>query len=289
VWVANIGLTYLISINQLTTNTELQEYWQSDFFSFPPDIESLKQFYFNLLQISTGVYLPLPWHTLFSLTCLALGGILFSTSGALDKYKSMVVFLLFPATLVASTLQFYPIRGRFLLFLAPPLFLLISNGVRSIHMLAGKSRLAMYLISGLMVLAATWNQTVTATLNFVSPPLGEDIKPALAYIQQNKQVGDIVYVYYGGQAAFEYYRRAFGFEESEVVMGIESRVFPEKYKSDVRMLKGRDRVWFLFSHNCDNCAVHEQKYYLQYLGGIGDVLDRFSSSQVRVYLFDLNP
>lgn len=36
VWGFNLAISYIISIQQLTTNPELQSYWQADFIPFPP-------------------------------------------------------------------------------------------------------------------------------------------------------------------------------------------------------------------------------------------------------------
>lgn len=289
VWGFNLIISYIISIHELTINPALKSYWQNDFIPFPPHLGDLSQVYLNLLQASTGVYLPLPWYTLLSLSSLTLFGLCLSDYKSSQKYTLLLIELPFLATLIASVFQVYPIRGRFLLFLAPLVFIILAIGLKEAYEALSRYKFTAHLICGLFIVMATASQAIIITGNFISPPMGEDIKPALLYIQQHKKPNDEIYVYYGGQSAFQYYQTSFGFTDKDVILGIESRSNPEKYKDDVEKLRGKNRVWFLFSHNCDSCIVHEQKYYLQYLGKIGNVIERFNSSDVRLYLFDLNP
>ena len=183
-----------------------------------------------------------------------------------------------------------PVLGRFLLFLAPFLYLLMANGLMQIHRFIGKwSVPASHILSLILILGIAWKPARLAAQNLITPPLGEHIKPALAYIQENRQDGDIIYVYYGGRVAFDYYQDSFGLNSANVINGVMSRDDPKKYLEDIKKLRGHDRVWFVFTHNCDTCVVHEQRYYVQHLNKTGIQISRLHAPGTNLYLYDLNP
>jgi hypothetical protein len=271
----------------------LQQFWKNDFMPLPPwgHWDWLGAAYLKLLSAITGIFLPLPSYfvLLYSITII-FGIILIARDNDKNRFTTSVILTSIPLMMIASALHLYPIKGRFLLFLAPFMFLLMANGLEQICLLVGKWNWPVARILGLLLmLGIVWEPARLVVQNWITPPLEEHIKPGLAYMQENWQDGDIIYVYYGGKPAFEYYRASFGFDTANLINGVMSQDDPGKYIQDIKKLRGSDRVWFIFTHNCDACIVHEQKHYLRYLNKIGTLISKFHGQGVNVYLYDLNP
>jgi hypothetical protein len=140
----------------------------------------------------------------------------------------------------------------------------------------------------------------------------------MKYIKENWQENDFLYVYYMSYYAFEYYSKyhpeKYKFEEDEFIIGRAPRGWyynyrkpefkgfwnPEKpfsqpfdsilkeYIEDLDKLKGRGRVWLLFSSNVSKEGIQEESFYIYHLESIGERLDFFGRSGIAAaYLFDL--
>ena len=292
IWIFNLWIIYSLSVWQLAANDYLQAFWADNFLPLPvwEHWDWLGLAFEYLLNAITGIFWPQPVYFLALYSIIILVGVMPSENRIENQFITGLAIILIPLTLIASSLHLYPVKGRFLLFLAPFIFLLMANGVQNVFRFLGKRNWKISKsVCFLILIGVTVQPALLTAENVMSPPLGEHIKPVLEYIHKNKQPNDIIYVYYGGEAAFEYYNLSFNFDSSNTVIGVESQNDPTKYKDDIKNLKGHDRVWFIFSHNCDRCAVHEQKYYIEYLNNIGTVMDKLFESSVNMYLYDLNP
>ena len=126
------------------------------------------------------------------------------------------------------------------------------------------------------------------------PQRKEEIKEVLQYIQDNRQPGDVLYVFQRGIYQFQYYANKYEYDESDYIIGVDdldhidgkSLSEPEwqRYKADLDNLKGNSRVWLLFSHahvRAENKAIRN------YLKTIGIREDRFETKGAFVYLYNL--
>lgn len=120
------------------------------------------------------------------------------------------------------------------------------------------------------------------------PSRGEDIKPVMAYLAENRLNNDVIYVYYGAVPAFQYYAPFYGFESKDYNCGISARKEPHRYIADIESFKGKQRVWFVFSHNCSWCVVNEQDFFLEHLDRQGVKIGEFVSEGAATYLYDLS-
>jgi len=150
------------------------------------------------------------------------------------------------------------------------------------------SALAGAAISLLLLLQPVGGAT-NATLH---PPEGQDLRPVMAYTQQHIQPGDVIYVYHHQLESYLYYAPRYGLDSAESVIGTDARTDwkndeNEFYKRELDRLKGRTRVWVLFSHVRSQGGVNEERYMVKYLNTIGRELDRFKKGAASVYLFDL--
>ncbi|MDB4950366.1 MAG: hypothetical protein JWM27_3015 [Gemmatimonadetes bacterium] len=224
----------------------------------------------------------------------AAAGIVAFVAGALalrGERRFALGALLLPigVALLASGLRLYPFGGnwvtggRVVLYLAPSFLLLMGAGVDGLRTgLPGTMRpLAWALLAVLLVPSIA--QLVTTF------PTGRaEIKPLLAYVRANRQPGDLTYVHYDAKYAFAYYGPRMGFTPGEVVPGICARLDPEKYVGAMGRLKGRGRVWVLFTNGDGAHSFQERQLMLDVLNHLGRRLDDQVAVGASVYLYDLS-
>jgi hypothetical protein len=282
VWGISLSLVYFINLRYLESNNALLNYWSGSFAPFPP--WNNFGWYYNALARMLGDPAALPVNAI-TVGLLVLG----SLSFAFKRWQLMSVLLApFLLTLAASALGKYPFSERLLLFLIPLLLLLLAEGMERVRMLllSLNRPLAGFVFASLIVYFLYGPITI-AYKNLQSPPLGEDIKPVMAFISRNRLSTDLIYVYYGAGPAFEFYAPFYKFERNDYFVGISSRKDPAQYIKDIEKIKGGQRIWFVFSHVCNKCVVNEKDFILEYLNGIGLKRDAYFSEGAFVYLYDL--
>jgi hypothetical protein len=282
VWGINFLVNYLYSLRSLSTNSSLLSYWSFSFAPLPP--WSDLGWYFNaLIKLLSGTArLPI---TLITIGLLLLGII----SIASRKWQfTLVLTLPFLLTLIASALRKYPFSGRLLLFLIPLLLLLLSEGIERVRsLLMQVNRPLAYVVSFLFVTYLFFTPIHTAGSDVLNPPMREDIKPVMSYVNKNYLSDDLIYIYYGAGPAIEFYAPQYGFINKKFIVGLSARNDPSKYLQEIDNFKGNQRVWIIFSHNCDWCIVNEQEYILDHLNMIGVKRSEFNSGTASVYLYDM--
>ena len=193
---------------------------------------------------------------------------------------------------IASVMQRYPLDGRFIHFLFPFVSLLMAEGLGRIYSIcANLNRKMALVVYGSIVLLILWMPITNAFHNALTPPMGEDIKPVLAYIQAHIQENDIIYVHKGSVAPFIYYASSYGLNTDNIILEDVSGKGIKGFIIDVENLKGRNRIWFIFSHviSCNGCKGDRVQYHTQILDQYGVQQDRFEALKAAVYLYNLNP
>ena len=286
VWLASFAILYFVSLRSLMTNTRLIDYWRGSFMPMPPwqNIIWFPKAFITMLESPAGVLTVSIGSFVFLLVFLIGCFSLFFR----NWQKAVILVIPFPVTLLASGLGKYPFGNRLLLFILPLAFLLVAEGMRRVLLVLRKigPRAALSLWSALAILLL-FEPTCFALQEFWHPYLGEDIKPLISYMTQHKQNADSVYVYYGASSAFRYYAPQYNLGNSSYIVGIFSRQEPTNYIQELDRLSGRGRVWFLFSHNCDQCFVNEEAYFLSHLDKIGARIDEFEAPDASIYLYNL--
>jgi uncharacterized RDD family membrane protein YckC len=137
-------------------------------------------------------------------------------------------------------------------------------------------------LAGLAVVALLLFQPVAgATNQMLNPRARHDVRPIMAYVSNNRQPGDMIYVYHHQRESFQYYAPRYGFKEGEYVLGIDARdeskrrASWDKYEQDLDQLRGNARVWVLFSHVREIQNTREDEFILKYLNRIGTRLGEF--------------
>lgn len=316
-WIVSFVSFYFISLKPLTQNADLSSSWggKGTFMPFPPlSISDFRWFidtFFEVFKNPLGFYL---------VGVAAFAFIIGLTTGLIEKGKK-VLLLISPilVTLIASGLQKYPFSDQLLLlFIVPFVLLLIAEGV-SATITQTQQNLSIVGISLAVLLFL--HPVCSSALNLVNPnnaphPLQrvrEDIKPVLAYVNQQRQKDDAIYLYYAAQYQFKYYANRFGFNwqsEGEAVQNSPPETwfepalpsYPPKlivgnyFRKDVTSLNdeiaritGNNRVWLVFSHVHDRRSdIDEEDLFLYRLDTIGKRLDAFQALEASAYLYDLS-
>lgn len=277
VWLASFVLQYFISLHRLEQNQVLDTFWQSYFAPFPPhnfaDIQWYIDHSLDILQSTTRI----------TLQGLVLFGFLL---GSLAYYRQnrLVFFLLvssLPFLLAASALHRYPIIERMLIFFTPFLFLILLKGVEYLRNLLVREA---GLIAVTLLCLMAYFPTYATINNLIQPPGREEVRPAMQYAREHWQSGDTFYVYFFSIYPFDYYSRSMQIPASEYVLGTQPNQGYEAIRQEITQLKGRKRVWFLFSHLRDN----NLSIYLYFLHTMGKELQAYQAQDAAVYLFDLS-
>jgi len=276
IWLFSFALVYHVNLRHLTSNRDLLAYWQTAFMPLPPkslsDLlwlpESFAELFFSavgLKQFGVGL-----------LACIVGAIALYWKKNELLPITGLMVGLV----LLASALHKYPFSGRLLLFLVPCLILIVGEGVSEM-LRRGNGRT---IVPGVVVVTFLFFQPVSqAAGKLISPRKHEEIRPLLSYYRAMRQDGDLLYVYYNGGPALEFYAREYGIRE--FVRGVHGGL--SSYVDDVNTLRGHRRVWVLFSHVTQPDGIDEERFFLYVLNRIGNRLDARSEFGASLYLYDV--
>lgn len=251
--------------------------WNAYFMPLPPRPGWLLNAFFDMLRHPAG----------FALNGIAAFLLIMGVHALWRNNRIWLALLVLPLllALAASALRMYPFTGRLLLFAAPALLLLIATGVESLRKSLWRThRAAWVTLILLLFLHPTLGAVRTA---FAPTPYErEDMKTVLQYIQQQRRVGDHLYVYYGAEEAFRFYAPRYDLTGHPVRFGKLPRSVAD-YLDDALAPSGTDRVWVVFSHVADRIGVNERALLLYLLDTVGTRLDAREAKGASVYLYDL--
>jgi hypothetical protein len=202
--------------------------------------------------------------------------------------KLKLVILLGPIALIlaASALRKYSFTGRMILFILPSLILLIAAGLTSPE--AGRNRRLR--LPQIIMFATLYLLTLLSAVNgVVRPPISEEVRPVFAFIDQNRQPGDVVYLYVGADKAFYFYRPRFGLSLMPYVSGQYCMTKATDKPPDLLALRGTKRVWIVFSFMTDRRGtVSQEELVLCLLDSMGQRIDQIAAEGASGYLYDLS-
>ncbi|HEY5983046.1 MAG TPA: glycosyltransferase family 39 protein, partial [Anaerolineales bacterium] len=167
---------------------------------------------------------------------------------------SLALFGTVLLTLAASGAVNYPFKGRLILFLVPVALLAMGEGIDRLALILGTRRWFDHVLVALLVLALLWSPAQNA-YDTLSPrrsaPYREDIKPVLAFMQQNWRAGDLVVLYDQAWITYEFYAPFYGLKDAEVWRLEADRNHPRQYRLAMDKLPHGRRTWFVFSSVLD--------------------------------------
>ena len=291
VWLVSFAAYFVVSLRYVSQSEYLRSYWQ-DRNAFmpllPTSFSDLKWFFTAFFDLfNQGTELPFD--------SVAAGVFLVGLVLLLRKDWRKYTLLLAPIviTFFVSGLEKYTISQRTMLFVVPMLLLFMSKG--AVYIYDGLKPRSSVIANGFLVFLFL-PLGFDAGLHIVKPRQVEEIKPVMAYLRSEIQPGDTVYVYYSAQYAFKYYQDRYGFTDADYIAGKDPRDFTstekrddlQRYIAELDQLRGKSRVWLVFSHSYDRTGIDEETFFLYHLNTIGKQLDAFKRQKASVYLYDLS-
>ncbi len=276
VWSPSFLILYVNSLGAAGNNSILASQWAGSFMPFPPvSLADWKWLWDHFLAMfDDPVGLPLSGVAAFAF--------LVGCASLLNQSKRNFLLLLFPFALLlaASAARLYPFSGRVLLFLVPLVLLVIAEGVAWIWRISKERPSFVGLVFAVFVF-------LPVLLNVLTSPPPEEIKPVMSRMRMNYQKGDVIYLYYGANLAFQYYAPKFGFTNEDYIAGVGSRNDWGKYADQLERLRENKRVWVVFSHIWTGNGVDEERLFLYFLDNMGTRVDSFRTAGAALYLYDL--
>jgi hypothetical protein len=291
-WILSFGIQYLVSLRYLIADDYLQSYWRQSFMPMPPwdHPDWFVDTHYSLIFMTFNRQDPFLFYAVPVLMLIGCVSLL-----KRERMFAVAIIACFLATLLASALQRYPLKGRFLLFMAPLVILLVAESLGFLHgFLAKWHRGIAHTAYAIPALILFLLPATPALEHFITPVSWPDIRPVMEYVSSHRLEGNIVYVYHTADSTFHYYAPLYGLEGATILVGENSprkRVALEGFYNDVETLRGNDRVWFLFSDivDCGGCDGDMQAFYVDYLNGLGIQLDSAPGNGANAYLYDLDP
>ena len=304
-YIRGLKAAFIVGMDQILA-------FQDAYMPVPPasvaDIKWYMELFFDVFSNPVGM-------TLVGIAALAF------IVGCVSMYtqrRSAFIIVVSPVivTFLAGALHQYAFKGRFILFLLPLLLLVVAEGAEYIR----KATYRNSRVIGTVFIVLFFLHPVTlSAYRVLNPFYWEDIRPVMKYVKDNWREGDIIYVHYYAQYPFDYYTNhypePYRFDDDEYIIGIAPRGWYRNYRKqdagkyyppeasvkqssseifdlylkDLEQLKGKGRVWFLFTAAIPKNGMDEERFLIYHLGKTGKRLDVFGRSGISaVYLYDLS-
>jgi hypothetical protein len=249
-----------------------------------------------------------------ALLCAVVGAI-----ALLRRNRTQLSMMILPFLLLlgASAAHVYPITKRTELFLVPVVVLMIAEGV--VHLARIAPRRGRAATAFLLVIAVGAGPVWLAGSRLVHPRTVEELKPVLAFVSANWKRGDTLYVHYGAQYALLYYEECNCFRlssdngqdrwplrpredveqqyaqaavplGSDVVLGSYHGSSDRRYVEDLDRVRGRRRVWFLYTHirtEHERSVIRER--LVPHMALLGKRIKHIDRTGAHAYLYRLYP
>jgi hypothetical protein len=285
-WLISFACFFFISLKSASSNATLEKSWDTKgtFLPLPPlSLSDFRWFPSTLIRFFTNpLASPFP---LLAAAALLLG--LFAAY-RFDREKLLLLAAPVLFTLAASGIHKYPFGRRLLLFLVPAVVLLVSSGIQ----LLLTNKLPLQIAGVLLALLLVFKPLAGAASHARWGSSSRDIRTIMSYVRDRKQPGDLTYFYHGQRDAFHYYSSKLGFSEDEYMLGAEppgkvrGQAILEYDKTDLDRLRGRGRVWLVFSNVRTYKDTNEETFMCSYVDEFGMRLEQHKHSGVAAYLFD---
>lgn len=295
-WLVSFGINYFLFTHK-HAEAKWVVYWfrfYDNFMPFPPhSISDLKWFavtFYRMIDYPLGLLWNFNnvenqpgWSVILKMAIIPLGLFLLGTYKTIQKNKLNASILLLPVglTLLASGLEFYPLTERFWLFIAPVFLLIIGEGFDLVW-----SRLKNGLLACLFFLFTMTGPISQALGSLIHPEKfythkKSYISETLDEINTDYQKGDAVYIYWNILPQFRVYSKLKFYKfiavEGKDFRGVSTDLADYQWnlRKDFDQLKGKKRVWLVFSHKfLANIGdrINEPQWYYQMDGNPTDIV-----------------
>jgi hypothetical protein len=167
--------------------------------------------------------------------------------------------------------------GRFLLFAVPAIMIWIAEGVSQTWR-ATRGRLPALGVAIVILLFA--RPVLAAGYHMYRPHTIQEIRPALAFVEEHYQPGDMFVIHFGANDCFKYYAPRFGIHETwRLVTPRNNAEVPAFFAVNAETLQKFPRVWFIYAAvNNDMSGRPPCLEQLSRLGTLGPSFEQYGSS-----------
>ena len=274
VHIASFLLLYFTVINNQLADANLESFWRSTF----PDADGIIP-YMKWAVLSIWGFFEYFWNK-YTLVVLPIS--LFGIIELIKSNRPRIIHywgMIFLFLLISSSLHLYPFGGnRANLFTAPFFIIIYIAGMKSIWRLFRTTTirrmaasLCVIILAVQMADAAIYYKNNKGYLWYTQYPLMQDMRTAISVMEQYRKDGEAVYVYYGGDLAFEYYSRYYYKKPvSPLIVGKNHRDNPERYADDlVTLIENRKPFWLLATHIDPGEIIYIDSFLSQKAGYMG--------------------
>jgi hypothetical protein len=312
VWLAGTAALVVFVLTRLTAVRHAFSLSSTGAVGSPGSTLSLLNVFGTNIAAATGFLQSTPWVQLekVGVAVVAVGAVRLVIR---RRLLGSIVLLPLVLSAFAAALHLYPVAERTVLFLVPVIALLLAEGITP----ADPSRSRAFALFAVLTVALFIGPAWLAAKGAVHPRKHEEIKPALAYIRDQWRAGDVLYLNYASQYAFLYYMRCNCFsadapdgrplwpvapgdggvqEFAPAVRPLSASLIiapkvenVETSVADLDRLRGRRRVWFLYSH-VSNDAERQviTNDVLGRLDSMGRRVLEYSQVGAHAYLYSLD-
>jgi hypothetical protein len=286
-WGAASIVAAVAGLRSMTPSTRafMDDFWRQGFVPLPVQLPSAARWLWDQgMSIFTDpTLLRFRWPALF-LALAPLGLV-----ALWRRRRDAALMLIGPvlAALALAVARTYPFRGRLMFYLIPGLILALAAGAEGIRRAASRIQPAI----GWMAFSVLLAPAVVALVETPPPYEIEHHRTLLAYLQQRRQPGDVVYVMPLSRIGTLFYGPRFGLQPGEWVTATCDRYETRPYILDVDRFRGVQRLWFLSSGaRAFRSARPALQGYLSTIGIRRDALVRPSLTigTVSLELYDLS-
>jgi hypothetical protein len=284
-WAVTIAVLYLLILNDIQQNAYMKEYWQGAFLPMPPWTDLT--WYIRVLNENIGLQFGIPYAVY-----LVFGFMLFGWFMLWKSQRGYAIAIAFVIlfTLIASSLQLYPVLERMILFTIPIGLILIGKSIDVLYSNLPKRGSLNLLMTVIVAGYLVYGPLTTSVGYFINPRYYEHMRPAMENLRASWKAGDAMFVSNGAVPAFEYYAPMYDLEGASY-RSSERQDYeePQKLLEQLDALQGQRRVWILMSHVYENNGFNEKDVILDYLKQHGTRKREFRmpGTSVYLYLFDL--
>jgi len=269
-------------INRFTTNKQLEP-----LFVQPGLMQSLQNFDNHFLQGFAEFFTipfnnsPVEWLPVCFAFLIIGGSIYLWLNSETEKYLAIYFWGTLVVMYLARFVGLYPLGGRYSLAILPLFFMLIAAVILSLRRWPPLSYgLALLFIS---IQIFFWPNLFVEINPWLELPR-EALRPAVAYLNEQAQMEDVVYVYYGAGPAYEVYQRD---SPLPTVYGTWFRNKPlsEKIMEIHQAARLSPRFWLVMSH------IHQMEDE-ELLSGLAEgspaytLVDAYEDQNAAVYLLE---